>query len=191
MSAKLYRACSLEEIESYIKTGVLKPLHYDYVSLSQNPDIGDIMCSNNHKLILVFDAIHLIKLGAFKVEYTAQFMEEHPEIFYNIINNNVVEMNDEFFGDGDIPGTAGYEDIALIFKDYINSDGSRKQEIGESLSFTLDSEFGAEEEWVIPKIEGFVKNVIDIQASSMNGRNNNMEKELSYLKKLIIETYVR
>lgn len=77
MTEYLYRCCSFEEIEQYIKTGKLTPLNYGYVSLSENQEIGEVMMSPLHKLQLTFDKQKLIELGAIKVEYTANWMAAH------------------------------------------------------------------------------------------------------------------
>lgn len=110
MTEYLYRCCSFEEIEQYIKTGKLTPLNYGYVSLSENQEIGEVMMSPLHKLQLTFDKQKLIELGAIKVEYTANWMAAHHDVFMNITDNTVVSLNTEEFGEDDIMGTEGYEE---------------------------------------------------------------------------------
>lgn len=153
MTEYLYRCCSFEEIEQYIKTGKLTPLNYGYVSLSENQEIGEVMMSPLHKLQLTFDKQKLIELGAIKVEYTANWMAAHHDVFMNITDNTVVSLNTEEFGEDDIMGTEGYEDIRMMMDDYL--DGNT--DVEAELSQILENEFGSEEEWVIREDTGSSK----------------------------------
>lgn len=140
MTEYLYRCCSFEEIEQYIKTGKLTPLNYGYVSLSENQEIGEVMMSPLHKLQLTFDKQKLIELGAIKVEYTANWMAAHHDVFMNITDNTVVSLNTEEFGEDDIMGTEGYENIRMMMDDYLGGN----TDVEAELSQILENEFGSE-----------------------------------------------
>lgn len=183
MTEYLYRCCSFEEIEQYIKTGKLTPLNYGYVSLSENQEIGEVMMSPLHKLQLTFDKQKLIELGAIKVEYTANWMAAHHDVFMNITDNTVVSLNTEEFGEDDIMGTEGYEYIRMMMDDYL--DGNT--DVEAELSQILENEFGSEEEWVIRRIPVLRKVLLDITQAS---HKYYVEPEIERLKQLLIQYYM-
>lgn len=194
LQQKLYRACSFKEVESYIKQGYLFPKNYEYISLSESPEIGDLICEPNlHQFIMVFDREKLIEMGALKITYTAKFMEEHPDIFYNLTNNNVVELGFECNNDDYVNFTVGYEDLKEMFEWYSTiKDKTEKTNIGNKITSYLRREFGHEKEWVIKEINGFSKILIDINIScyAENKIDSSAKQELEYLKNLIIQTYL-